>query len=540
MGLARLVEVAGGGQTLIAQVSDGDLPAQPPTLPQPLLDATLAQHGRPVSAGGEALGSAAAARGLDHCIALAVTRAGKSSDAPEALLLVLWGQQQHSQLNEPSAQLLRLTAQRIAAVRAQQRMERDLVQAKERETIGHLVSGVAHDFNNLLGAIDANLFFLHDSCTQCGGADAEIEQVLEETRTALDQAKVITSGMLSMSRGGSVPLALVPLGASLGELVGILRHVLPQSITLDVALADGLTAWTNSSFLQAALLNLALNARDAMPGGGDLRIAAAPRYWHGQDSLALGYLAPGECIEVSVSDTGGGIPPHILSRIFEPLFSTKARGRGHGLGLFMVKEFVLRSGAGLVIETATGKGTRFCLLLPAQPPRSRSHTEPVVDAPSPRPERQTAEPSAEGDAEADAETDAEAAAPAASLAGLRVLVVEDEPRVREAVGRLLRLGGIEVAFAGHGADALARLREEPAFDLVLTDIAMPVMDGPTLYRQLRDTYPQLPVLMMTGQAGKTAEETAADATVLRKPLEAVEVYTEIRRICRLGTRPTEP
>jgi signal transduction histidine kinase/CheY-like chemotaxis protein len=425
------------------------------------------------------------------------------------LLLVLWGRRQRLALNDPLRQLLRLTAQRIAAVRTQQRMQLDLVQAKERETIGHLTSGVAHDFNNLLGVVDANLHFIELTMAEACVDEPELGQVLMETRSALSQARVVTSGLLSLSRTDGVPLAAVDLRESISELVGILRHVLPSSVALTSLLPPDLLAWTNSAFLQAALLNLALNARDAMPRGGRLRIAAAPRHWDGGDAPAVGSPAVGDYVEISVSDTGGGIPAQMRPRIFEPLFSTKPAGRGHGLGLFMVKEFVLRSGAALVVESTPGRGSRFRLLLPTSPPPA-----PPGDA-------------AVSTAAAVVGTDEP---PARALAGLRVLVVDDDPRVRDAIGRLLTLAGIETVRAEDGAAALARLREGLDIDLVLADVAMPGLDGPALRERLRTELPSLPVLLMTGHESRPADDDpAADGRApLRKPVEPAELHAAIR------------
>ena len=500
---------AGGAPQVIAQADA--LPQPPPAVPQPLLEAARARAGWPVLWLGEHTGSAAAA-GLGCCVALVLPTAGE--DETEDLLLVLWGHQRASGLDDPLRQLLRLTGQRIVAVRSEARMQRDLVQAKERETIGHLTSGVAHDFNNLLGVLDVNLFFVESALADHASEDVELGQVLEETRSALGQAKVVTSGMLSLSRAGGVSLAPVRLAESIGELVSILRHMLPTGIVLQWHVPDVLRAWSNTAFLQAALLNLALNARDAMPRGGELRITAVPR--PGQQlrgELLLGEPPDDDYIEVSVSDSGGGIPAEIRACMFEPLVSTKSSGRGHGLGLFMVKEFVLRSGAALSVETVLEQGTCFRLLLPTAAP-----AEPVAAGEAP------ATPAVAG-------ADAPDAA-AAPLRGLRVLVVDDDPRVRDATGRLLAMGGLEPAFAEHGEAALGLLGEDADFDLVLTDIAMPVMDGMALRERLREAYPELAVLMMTGQdASLRQTDGTGDAVILSKPLEREALYAAIEALC---------
>ncbi|WP_462322020.1 sensor histidine kinase [Halochromatium sp.] len=235
--------------------------------------------------------------------------------------------------------------------------------AKEHETIGHLASGVAHDFNNVLAVLDANLYFLR-SFIKPTEPDAESTQVLDEMTSVLGQAKVITSGMLALSRAGGVPLRPTPLEPPLLELSDILRMMLPESIDWQLRVEPGLAATTNGGFLQAALLNLALNGRDAMPDGGKLSIKAEHTHWPGYPTLMVGDLKPDEYAVIHVDDTGGGIPAPILNRMFEPLFSTKTQQRGHGLGLFMVREFVLHSGAGLALHSNLGRGTQMQILLP--------------------------------------------------------------------------------------------------------------------------------------------------------------------------------
>ncbi|MEA3639100.1 MAG: PAS domain-containing protein [Lamprobacter sp.] len=279
------------------------------------------------------------------------------------LLTQFWGKQSRAALSKPEQELLRFINQRMATIQHEAELERDLVSAKEQETIGHLASGVAHDFNNVLAVLDANLYFLR-SFIKPSEPDAEISQVLDEMSSVLGQAKVITSGMLALSRAGGVPLRPTPLEPPLTELSDILRMMLPESIDWQLEVEPGLTATTNGGFLQAALLNLALNGRDAMPEGGRLRIIAQREHWRGFPILMVGDLSPGEYAIIHVSDTGSGIPAAVLNRMFEPLFSTKTQQRGHGLGLFMVREFVLHSGSGLSVQSNPGQGTKMQILMP--------------------------------------------------------------------------------------------------------------------------------------------------------------------------------
>ncbi|MBK1704027.1 PAS domain S-box protein [Halochromatium glycolicum] len=430
----------------------------------------------------------------------------------ERLLLTLQqsGAKPARTLEVAQRQLLRLVAQRIAAVRYQHQLQQNLVQLRERETIGHLASGVAHDFNNLLGVIDANLFFVAEGFSDTLCKDPEVEQVLVETRSALNQAKVITSGMLTMSRSGAAPLELTDLAALIGELQGILKQVLPPRIDLDVRVPGEPRAFTNRSFLQSALLNLALNARDAIREEGQLTLTTELVHWTGTGPLTVGKLPPVDCIEVRVTDNGSGIPARLLGQIFEPLFSTKAKNRGHGLGLFMVREFITRTQAGLIVESEPGEGSCFRILLPTQVPKPRQGST------SPAPEQMPAPPAAGTDARLNQ----------------RILLVEDDRRVRDALTRLLKTGGLTVETADHGQDALQRLAtmEQPV-DLVLSDIAMPAMDGLDLYACLTEQYPDLPVILMTGQQTHWEPPVSSrgePAMILRKPIELETLQAAIR------------
>jgi PAS domain S-box-containing protein len=480
-----------------------------PELSRALVVEALTHLGSPCVLAAERLPAAALSAGLRSCVAMAFTCPRPDGQA-DTLILSLWGPEPSLDLDGPGRQIIRLIAQRVASIRYQEQVQHDLVQAKGRESIGHLASGIAHDFNNLLGVIDANVYYLEARLGDLAPADPELRQVMEETQSALGQAKVITSGMLSLSRAGGVPLESVDLAPTVAELERILRQVLPAAIDLRVAVAPGTLAWSNGAFLQSALLNLAFNARDAMLDGGVLSIAAQPIHWDGRLPLAVGAVASMDCIALRVSDTGSGIAPSLLTRIFDPLFSTKARQRGHGLGLFMVQEFVTRSGAGLAVESQPGHGTCFSLLLPREAPavgviEAPGGPNPVGPPPVPP------APPADG---------ADGAAPA-PLSGLRVLVVEDDPRVREAVGRLLTLDGARLGLAEQGQACLELLERDAAFDLVLSDIAMPVLDGIQLYQRLAQGRPELPVILMTGQkdALSALDELSERPTVLRKPLD---------------------
>lgn len=435
---------------------------------------------------GARLPTAARNAGYRACVQMTLSWVGPNA-RDNTLVIRLWDHVERAELSAPNRELIRLIGQRVVAQQYEEQLQAALLGAKQRETIGHLASGVAHDFNNLLGVIDANLHYLEATLSDEQG-DPELVEVIEETQSALGQAKVVTSGMLSLSRAGGIVRESVVLEQTIGELVTILNQVLPSTIHLGLDLQPGLAAQSNAGFLQAALLNLVLNARDAMPDGGELTIAVCTVIWDDSTPLAAGRLEPGEYVQVRVADTGCGMSDEILERLFEPLFSTKAKQRGHGLGLFMVQEFVTRSGAGLTVSSQVDTGTDFCLLMPPAAQATAQHDVPTLSTEAPP---------------------------------MRVLVVDDDPRVRDSVGRLLMLDGMQVAFAEHGEAALALLRRDADFDLVLSDLAMPVLDGVALCGALAQTYPTLKVILMTGQAASTFSLDALPYTpiVLRKPID---------------------
>jgi CheY-like chemotaxis protein len=231
-----------------------------------------------------------------------------------------------------------------------------------------------------------------------------------------------------------------------------------------------------------------------------------------------------DCFELRVSDDGSGIPQELLRQIFEPLFSTKAKNRGHGLGLFMVREFIVRTQAGLIVESAPGR-TSFRILLPAHSPSAQSEPARLEAAPAPSPAPDAAPTASPNKAPAKV-----------GEAQARVLLVEDDRRVRDALSRLLRIDGLEVETADNGQEALEQLAALTVpVDLVLSDIAMPVMDGLDLYAQLSEQYPHLPVILMTGQQAHwepPLDGHGEPALILRKPIELGTLQLAIRNKIR--------
>ncbi|MEA3639095.1 MAG: PAS domain S-box protein [Lamprobacter sp.] len=512
----------------VPEAGDPQLQGLPPALVAKASD----ELGSPVLLSGEEVG-AAPKRDQQEAVKIGLMLDSLTPDGQaERLFLALHGETEIPELDLGQSQLLRMIAQRVAAVRYREHLQEDLVQSRERETIGHLASGVSHDFNNLLGVIDANLFFIASALQEQGAADPELGQVIADTISALGQAKVLTSGMLTMSGSGRIPLEPLDVAHSIRELALIIEQVLPARIRLELELEDGLQAFSNRAFLQSALLNLSLNARDAILGEGTLTIGARLRRWEGTSDLAIGELPAMDCVEIRVCDTGVGMSAELISKIFRPLFTTKTKSRGHGFGLFMVREFVFRTQAGLSLESEPGAGSCFRLLLPTEAPNESAAAPELAEeqaallaeaAQQRARDLKSVEQLKPAVQEAVDLAQAEQRAGQPAQTPLHLLLVEDDRRVRDAISRVLRAEGIEVETAEQGQAALALLANSTrSFDLVLSDIAMPVMDGLELHKQLLERHPELPVILMTGQQAHwdpPRNQHDEPTLILRKPID---------------------
>ena len=395
-------------------------------------------------------------------------------------------------------QVIQLVGQGIASSLRERAVLDGLLASRQREIIGHLASGVAHDFNNLLGVVDINLDYLTELLgTQ--GQPPEVAEVLEETRLAARHAQMVTAGLLSLSRGQRLATGPTPVSAVVERFVRTLARILPTQIEVATRIAPDLTALADEALLQAALLNLCINARDAMGGRGTLGIGLTRVTRTVALPLTLGRLEPGDYVELAVSDTGVGMSAEVLGHIFQPLFSTKSSGRGTGLGLFMVREFVDRCGGGVAVETQPGQGSRFLVYLPVAA---------AATAPTPGP----------------------AVAQALPAPPARILLVDDDPGLRAVLCRILENHGLLVEQAVDGAAALALLEGGAPCDLVLSDIVMPRMDGIELHRRLARAAPGLPVILMTADDHQSVQAAGlpVDTVILYKPLVTEILLSRIR------------
>jgi signal transduction histidine kinase len=339
-----------------------------------------------------------------------------------------------------------------------------LAKAQKAEAIGNLTAGVAHDFNNLLAVVLGNLELAADA------TDAATRRVcLEEAITAVVRGRDLTQSLLQFARRARLSPQPIDVDAAVLQIEPMLRRTTPASIALRVAPHGGLPlARLDRASLEGAILNLVINARDAMEGSGSLTIETGDVTIaeEGGDGLD-DHLSPGRYVTLAVSDTGPGVPPEMRERIFEPFFTTKPIGQGTGLGLPSVLGFVRQSGGAIRLYSEAGRGATFKLYFPAA----------VTASPAVAPDRERR----------------------------RILLVEDDPLVRRMLSRRLALEGFDVAEASDGSSALRLYRAEGPFSLVLTDVVMPgEPQGPELVRRLRADDPNLRAVLMSGYPAEAA------------------------------------
>lgn len=378
------------------------------------------------------------------------------------------------------------------AVERTRQAEQRVSQSQRVEALGRLTGGVAHDFNNLLGVISNSAHLM-----QRHPAAGELQVPLAATLRAVEVGSQLTQHLLRFAGRRPHRPALLQLARTLPELQELMRSVLGRRIEITVQVAPG--TWpvrVDSSEFELALINLALNARDAMPAGGELRLAARNAEPEEREDLP-----PGRYVLLAVSDDGVGIEPEVAEHVFEPFFTTKSVGRGTGLGLSQVHGFAQQSGGAARLASTTGLGTTVSLLLPAADER---HDEPAPPAPPPRHD----------------------------VRGLAVLMVEDNESLADVTAALLRSHGALVERATAAEEALARIEAGLRCDVVLSDVVMPGrFDGLELARRLRDRTPPLPVVLITGFSN-AAGAAGGEFTVLRKPCPEHELLQALQAAAR--------
>jgi PAS domain S-box-containing protein len=370
-------------------------------------------------------------------------------------------------------------------------------QAQRMESLGKLAGGIAHDFNNILAIIANYTEFALEECDDKPAVQADLRQV----RTAAERATNLTRQLLTFTRGDAIQPQDVDLNSALGEARDILARTIGEHITLVARQsAEALIVRADSGQLQQVLLNLAINARDAMPDGGTLVLEAGNAVLDGDMTVTQPSLPAGAYARLLVSDTGHGILPEVAEHIFEPFYTTKPHGKGTGLGLATVYGIVTEAGGGINVHSEWGIGTTFRIYLPLSP---------ASDGSVPSAARRDAEP------------------PGGE--GRTVLVVEDEPALGRVITRILTTGGYHVVSAAGGPEAV-ELFHRHACDIVLTDVIMPEMSGRRLAEVLQSEQPDLPVVYMSGYSNGLLGTTHIlddDITFIEKPFTAADLLTKI-------------
>ncbi len=360
--------------------------------------------------------------------------------------------------------------QRKLAEEEQRRIQGQLLQAQKMDAVGTLAGGIAHDLNNLLVIMLGNV-----EMAQLGNAGT-LQRHLDQIQRATERAADLVRKLLLFSRQQPSSIHPIDFNDALTSILEMLDRILGERITVQTKLAWDL--WTVSADrgqLEQVMINLAVNARDAMPSGGTLTIQTDNLVWPGDDSLPAG-----DYIRLRVSDTGEGMDATTLARIFEPFFTTKDVGAGTGLGLSTAYGIVQEHGGLIQAQSTPGVGSIFTVLLPATPSTTVAPPPPTAlpTAPVPR----------------------------------SLLLVEDEAQVREFMTQALTAFGYTVTAADSVAQARARLAEPHDFELVVSDVILPDGTGPALVRGLLEQTPDMPVLLISGHTGKTIEELVRDST----------------------------
>jgi signal transduction histidine kinase/ActR/RegA family two-component response regulator len=401
-----------------------------------------------------------------------------------------------------------LDVTREVAVQQQAEKQREIAyRAQKSESIGLLTGGIAHDFNNLLAVILGNLELLGDEDYK-----AKQPQLIEAAIAATMRGADLTKNLLAFARKARLTPEILDLNSVVREAKNWMGRTLPESVAVETSLLAGL--WpveVDRSSLESALLNLILNARDAMNRHGNLTIETAniridEAYIDTRDEE----LTPGRYVMLAVSDTGEGVKDSDLAAIFEPFFTTKPPGSGSGLGLSMIAGFMRQSGGTVQVYTELGEGTTFKLYFPAA-----NASKLKAAAPTP------------------------VEASTTNARGQRILLAEDETAVRETLVTILERAGYDVTATVSGDAAYVTFEADPTFDLLLTDIVMPgTLQGTGLATELRKRWTTLPVVFMSGYASEATVHgngLRPEDIRLMKPVQRADLLAALRKVLKADT-----
>ncbi|HBL18687.1 MAG: hypothetical protein A2X36_13665 [Elusimicrobia bacterium GWA2_69_24] len=414
--------------------------------------------------------------------------------APAAVLAVF--KREALPQDRRAVEFVLLVAGRIGELLQRRQLSEQLLHSQKLDAIGRLAGGMAHDFNNLLTAILGYSDFLNKGLKP----EDPLNEDVAEIRRAAERASALTRQLLAFSRRQRLLPRVIDLNAAVSELGKMLRRLIGEGVELALEPAPQ-AVWVkvDPGQFEQVVVNLAVNARDAMPQGGRLSIRAGWAELAGE-AAALAQLPPGRYALLAVADTGTGMEPSVQARIFEPFFTTKEPGKGTGLGLSTVYGIVKQSGGGIAFESAPGRGTQFRVYLPGA-----GEAAPTVSG---------------------------EAAPAAARACGTVLLVEDEGKVRAIAARALREAGLEVLEAEGPDEALAVARGGERFDLLLSDVIMPRMNGKALAHEVAALRPGVKVLFMSGYQDLAAAGQALDPAdaLLEKPFFPEQLVRRVTEI----------
>jgi PAS domain S-box-containing protein len=391
-----------------------------------------------------------------------------------------------------------VTAEKAAAERLKA-TEEALLQSQKMEAVGQLTGGIAHDFNNLLTGIVGSLDLLQTRLNQ--GRTDNVARYIHAAMTSANRAAALTHRLLAFARRQPLVPKVVDVNQLVVSLEDLLRRTIGEAIDLEITATDGLwNTLCDPNQLESALLNLAINARDAMPNGGKLTIATSNARLDAA-SADPSALSPGDYVCISVTDTGTGMSAEVAARAFDPFFTTKPIGQGTGLGLSMIYGFARQSNGHATIDSKLDRGTSVKLYLP------RHHGQSSV------------------------EQAAGVHASQHAATGETVLVVEDEPVVRSVILEMLADQGYRTLEAGDGPTGLRLLRDNKQIDLLITDVGLPGMNGRQLADQARETRPDLKILFITGYAESVAIADGflqAGMEMITKPFDLDNLSRRIR------------
>jgi two-component system, cell cycle sensor histidine kinase and response regulator CckA len=388
-------------------------------------------------------------------------------------------------------------------VTAWEELQTRLHQSQRIEAVGRLAGGVAHDFNNLLTVVRGNAQLLLASSSFTGEQLLELEEISQ----AADRAAALTRQLLAFSRQQVLQPRVLDLNAVIRSMASLLERLVGEAVTLEYGLGDALwTVTADPVQVEQVLLNLVVNARDAMPAGGGLAISTTNVVANETFAQAHAPMPPGQYVCLALRDSGTGMDPATLARVFEPFFTTKALGQGSGMGLSTVYGVVKQSGGYIWVDSAVGQGTTFSIYLSRATAEARP-AAPLADSEEGRRGSET------------------------------ILVVEDEQLVRALTRRTLERSGYRVYEASNGAEALTVARElGGGLQLVITDVVMPVMGGRELAAALRHERPSLSVLFMSGYTHEREAHLTSGGGMshfLHKPFTLDELRNRVRLLLDL-------